>query len=77
MNKQYKLLELVLFFGDEAARALGEGVYLRKILALEVREQIARAKYIKEDSLTDFDGIRARITADINALTAEEAAANA
>ncbi|MDR1704847.1 MAG: V-type ATP synthase subunit A [Clostridiales bacterium] len=77
MNKQYKLLELVLFFGDEAARALGEGVYLRKILALEVREQIARAKYIKEDSLADFDALRARITADIDGLIAEEATASA
>ena len=45
LDKQYKMLKLILSFKVEAERALDAGVYLNKILALdEVRDRIARSK---------------------------------
>ncbi|MBC2425423.1 V-type ATP synthase subunit A, partial [Clostridium beijerinckii] len=49
LPKQYKMLKLVLKFGDEGERALKSGVYLKDILSLDIRDKIARAKYIEEE----------------------------
>lgn len=51
LEKQYKMLKLVLFFYDEAERALNAGVYLKELLDLEVRDKIARAKYVSEENI--------------------------
>ncbi|KAI4453806.1 v-type proton atpase catalytic subunit a [Holotrichia oblita] len=72
IEKQYKLLELVLNFNDEANKALNEGVYLKKILALSVRDQIARAKYTSEDNLSQLKNINEQIVRDVAALIKEE-----
>jgi V/A-type H+-transporting ATPase subunit A len=58
LDKQFRLLGLVLSFTEKANEALNEGVYLKKILALEVREQIAKAKFTPEDRLSDIDKIK-------------------
>ncbi len=71
-GKQYKMLDLVLFFDDEAKRALSHGVYLKKILALPVRERIARAKYIAEADIAQMDAIRKEITEQADKLIREE-----
>ncbi len=55
LDKQYKMLKLVLLFRKEAERALEAGVYLDKILELEVRDKIARSKYIHEDDIAKMD----------------------
>ncbi|WP_097027328.1 V-type ATP synthase subunit A [Clostridium peptidivorans] len=57
LNKQYKMLKLVLQFGDEAQRALKAGVYLKNILNLEIRDKIARSKYITEENIGKIDDI--------------------
>jgi V/A-type H+-transporting ATPase subunit A len=77
LDKQCKLLDLVLFFGDEALRALDGGVYLKKVLALTVRDKIARAKYTPEEGLAAIEEIKAEITKEIDALIGQEASANA
>lgn len=56
-EKQYKMLKLVLSFEDEAKRALSAGIYLSKILSLEVRDRIARAKYIHEEDIDTIGDI--------------------
>ena len=53
------MLKLVLLFSKEAERALEAGVYLDKILGLEVRDKIARSKYIHEDDIAKMDDIAA------------------
>ncbi|MCL2159812.1 MAG: V-type ATP synthase subunit A, partial [Oscillospiraceae bacterium] len=58
LEKQCRLLDLILFFGDEAKAALGVGIYLKKILALPVREEIARAKYTPEAEMRRFDELK-------------------
>ena len=59
LDKQYKMLKLILSFKVEAERALDAGVYLNKILALdEVRDRIARSKYIHEEELNKIDYLK-------------------
>ena len=73
LNKQYKMLKLILLFRKEAERALANGVYLNKILGLsEVRDKIARSKYISEDNLNRMDEIAGELKAEIDALIVEE-----
>ncbi|WMJ79209.1 V-type ATP synthase subunit A [Clostridium sp. MB40-C1] len=78
LGKQYKMLKLVLAFGEEANRALKAGVYLNKIIGMEeVRDKIARAKYISEDEISKIDDIREELTKAMDELIAEEGVANA
>lgn len=77
LDKQYKMLKLVLLFRKEAERALDAGVYLDKILGLEVRDKIARSKYIHEDDIAKMDDIAAELRADIDTLINEGGVLNA
>lgn len=77
LEKQCKMLDLVLYFGDEAARALEAGVYLKKVLALPVRERIARVKYTPEKELPQIDEVRAQVHKAVETLIQEEVGANA
>ncbi len=72
LEKQYRMLSLVLSFGREARRALDAGVYLKTILNLPVRDSIARAKYTAEDDLAAIDALRKEIATAVNALIEEE-----
>ena len=65
------MLKLVLLFRKEAERALDAGVYLDKILELEVRDKIARSKYIHEDNISRMDEIAAELRANIDTLINE------
>jgi V/A-type H+-transporting ATPase subunit A len=71
-KKQMLMLDIVLYFGDEANRALDAGVYLKKILALTVREKLARAKLTPEENLAELETAKTEIHAAIDALIAEE-----
>lgn len=72
MEKQYKMIRLILKFKKEAERALDSGVYLDKILNLKVRDKIARSKYIPENELSKMDGIMEELETDISKLIQEE-----
>ncbi|MDU1934989.1 MAG: V-type ATP synthase subunit A [Clostridium sp.] len=72
LDKQYNMLKLILSFKVEAERALDAGVYLNKILALdEVRDRIARSKYIHEEELNKIDQISIDLKAEIDKLISE------
>jgi len=75
--KQYKMLQLVLFFEDMATKALDAGVYLKDILALEERDKIARAKYIPEAELDRMDAIAEEVKAAVERLISEGGIADA
>jgi len=68
LQKQNKMLKLILNFYDQAKRALEQGVYLKEILNLEVRNRIARAKYIAEDRIDEIDKINEELVASIDNL---------
>lgn len=57
LKKQYLMLKAIILF-DEAARVqMDQGVSLKKILADPIREQLSRAKYIKEDEIAKLEAI--------------------
>jgi len=73
LDKQFKMLKLVLAFQDEAERALKAGVYLKKIIDLgEIKDKIARSKYIAEADINKIDDIREELKEVIDKLIAEE-----
>lgn len=59
-NKQFKMLENILYFDEQAKRALQLGAYLDDITkgTTDLRERIARSKYIPEEELTRLDAIK-------------------
>lgn len=77
LDKQYKMLKLILKFYDEAIRALEVGVYLDKILALEVRDKIARSKYIAEEEISKMDDISNELNKAVTDLINEGGVLNA
>lgn len=77
LEKQYRMLKLVLLFKKEAERALEAGVYLNDILNLEVRDKVARAKYIEEKDIKRTDEIAAEVKAAIDELISKGGVLNA
>ena len=78
LKKQYKMLSLISFYKSEAERALDAGVYLNDILALEdLKDRIARSKYIHEDELDKMDQIFTDLKAAIDDLISKGGVANA
>lgn len=71
LDKQHKMLKLVLAFHVEAEKALAAGVYFNKILQMDVRDKIARAKYIPETEMSKIDDINIDLTKEVEKLIAE------
>jgi V/A-type H+-transporting ATPase subunit A len=77
IKKQCTMLDLIFHFIDQANRAMDEGVYLKKILALSVRDRIARAKHIQEDNMGAFGEIQTELDKAIDELIGQEASVHA
>ena len=72
LDKQYKMLKLIITFRREAERALDAGVYLNKILEQEeIIDRIARSKYIHENEIEKIDQIAVDLKAIIDELIKE------
>ncbi len=54
LKKQYGMLKLVLCFYHEASEALEQKGDINKIVSAEVREKIARVKYVHEDEIDEY-----------------------
>ncbi len=77
LKKQYGILELVLKFYHESQQALAAGASVNAIFALDVREKIARAKYVEEDEFEAYAAATARELEDeMKALTNKEVSAS-
>ena len=57
LDKQFRMLKLILTADELARDALDKNVDVEDILALDVKEKIGRSKYIEEKDLAEFDGI--------------------
>ena len=57
LDKQFRMLKLILTADSLARDALDKNVDVEDILALDVKEKIGRSKYIEEKDLDEFDGI--------------------
>ncbi len=70
MNKQYKLLKLIIEYYNRAKDAIAKGASFGEIAELSVREKIGRFKYIEEEKIDDaFDGIMSEMKNEILELT--------
>lgn len=65
LEKQYKMLDLILAYYDKSLEALDKGAYVSELVGLEVREDIARSKEIPEDELDQFETIYEKLEAEI------------
>ena len=71
LEKQDKMLSLILYNYDKSLEALSNGVLLSKLEKLEVNEKITRLKLIGEDNLAKFDEIKDDIDQEIDTLIRE------
>ncbi len=67
-EKQNKMLKMVLAFFDEGLRGLQNGVYLKEIETMDIRDRIARAKYFEEGEIDKIDLITADIAVNMDEL---------
>jgi len=65
LQKQFKMLSLVLNFAKQANQTLNEGANLKTILKLAVRERISRSKYLSETQLEDFEDITSQMKSEM------------
>jgi V/A-type H+-transporting ATPase subunit A len=72
LEKQHLMLNLVLQYDKLGHQALKDGASLNVLLSLPVRDQIARAKYIEEKDLQQFEQIEKELSEQMAQLTQEE-----
>lgn len=58
LKKQYKMLSVCLFYYTSAKEALARGVIFDDIRKMEVRDKIARMRYLPESEIGKIDKIR-------------------
>ena len=73
LDKQYRLIKLILSFYKKSGDALKRGADIEKIAELRVREKIGRAKSADpEKYVSEYEDIDREITAELAALTDKE-----
>ncbi len=72
LNKQKRMLKLILMSHETGLSALEKNVDIEDILALPVREKIGRAKYIPEENIEEFNKIELELSSSIEGLVGEE-----
>ena len=73
LNKQNKMLGIILYNYDKSLEALGAGVELKDIENLDVVESITRLKLVSEDDKARFGQIKEEIDKQIGELIKREA----
>ncbi len=73
LDKQFKMMELVLSFYDTSNEALSAGVSINDIVKLAVRERIGRFKYVSTDNIeSEYHDIIETLHREIDELKQEE-----
>ena len=68
LEKQFKMLDTILYFYDKGQEALVKGAYFSEIEELDVKESIARMKYLPNDELEKLDEIKDKIDSQLKNL---------
>ena len=77
MNKQNKMLNLILSYYELGVDAIERGAGLNKVAGLPIREEIGRFKYLTEDEVDGhYEDLKERLKKDLNELVAKEAQDN-
>lgn len=71
LQKQFRMLDLILFFENYVRQASEDGVPFTEIFSssLKIREQIARCKYTGEDDLEQIEAVKQQIIAHFEELS--------
>jgi V/A-type H+-transporting ATPase subunit A len=72
LEKQFRMMKLIMLFHQEALRAIERGADFQALITLPVREQIARSRYLAEDDLAAMDQIEAAIREQIADLSGDD-----
>ncbi len=73
LEKQYRMMKLVLEYYDASVEALKEGVDINALSKLDIRERIGRYKYIKNEVLEkEYDDIIHELHRQIDVLKTKE-----
>ncbi len=70
LDKQFRLLDLILHYSRRAQEAMDAGADLERLIALPAVESISRAKRIAEDNLEEFDALCAQVDEQVAAVGA-------
>ncbi|HZK35114.1 MAG TPA: V-type ATP synthase subunit A [Bacillota bacterium] len=71
MEKQYKMIKLILAFHHGAQKALEAGAEFSEIISLPIRERIGRAKYVSDDQIDSLDEIMKDLQQQMRSLAQE------
>lgn len=72
VQKQYKMLKLIIDYYFEGINVLDGGVSIDDILSIPAREEIGRAKYIPESDISAIDKIENEMKTQLGSLSAKE-----
>ncbi len=73
LKKQHMMLSLILRYFDKSLEALESEVPFSRLIALPVREQIGRFKYVDESECKErYDAIAKQLDAEIRSLSEED-----
>ncbi|MEG2014873.1 MAG: V-type ATP synthase subunit A, partial [Clostridia bacterium] len=68
LNKQHRMMKLILDCYHYGQKALKDGAEINDILSLPVREKIGRSKYIEEKDIAQFDLIEQSLKKEMSKL---------
>ena len=73
LEKQFAMMELVMEYYDECAKALEKGAPVDGLVGLSVREQIGRFKYVEAEKAEEVaENIRRELSSEIGTLLQKE-----
>lgn len=69
LEKQNKMMKVILSFYDQGLKGIEDGIYLSEIEKMNVRERITRMKYVSEEEISSLDGIIEEIESEMRELS--------
>ena len=72
LEKQFLMLDLILFFYKKLTEALNSQISFSKLESLKTQEKITRMKFIKQNNLDQFSNIKLLITDELQKLKKED-----
>ena len=66
LKKQYKMLSVCMFNYNKAREALKRGVAFDDIVGMDIRDKIARMRYLEESGMDKIDGIKEELTSEFD-----------
>lgn len=71
MEKQYKMMDTIIYFYNQASGYLRLNADIKAIESMRVRDEIARMKYIKKDDIGKIDKIKEDIDKEFSSIIEE------